>query len=330
MATIHRARPGQYTPIIACVARKGGVGKTLLSLELGTYFALRNKSVLIVECDDNIKLFRKLFAPNDAPYDSYEETLPLDQTSYALYYPERYDLGRAAFTLDLEQCFARTNINKEPLARIREEQHWTQPNRLDIIVGTRRLRDIDDEFARAQRDAAEQGQVFNTMTRFKTGISSLRDFYDVIIVDTPPSLTRVQNNVVFAADHVIVLGELFPSSVLDMRETEHTINEVRSAQRRLSQPPVATMGFVVTRYEGTEGQQEVLARYTQPHRDQRGQARDPLLAYPLLGTIPLNSVTIDAAERQRVPAMIAAPKGLGMSLFAIGQTVERRLWGGAV
>lgn len=84
-------------------------------------------------------------------------------------------------------------------------------------------------------------------SRLADALDALREKYDFIVIDSPPSLTVVGLNVLVTADWVVVAMELAQSSVDGWWQVRDLLKTVRS-NRRLN-PGVKVAGFLVTLYD---------------------------------------------------------------------------------
>lgn len=61
------------------------------------------------------------------------------------------------------------------------------------------------ELIELERRAKETGAKFNRVTRLKDELSKVKDNYDFIFIDCPPSLGILTTNALAAADSVLIL-----------------------------------------------------------------------------------------------------------------------------
>lgn len=317
-----RRRSGDAV-IIAVGARKGGSCKTTDSMNLSAWFALRGFKTLFLEVDDHAKAYNILISdlgPDEPPLD-------IGRTTYTLFYPNKYSIRDATFALPMEQLLGRTSINREYLQNIMRERGWEHPSTMDMIPGTPALRLIEREFAHLEMKAELDDMVFEPSTQFRQSIATLRSQYDIIVCDTPPSLTTVLMNVLLASDYFFVPVELFPSSIGDYYETMRTFDQVTSIARRLRFPAPQMLGTIANRKQELPGHESVLQSYIAQHEDSKThKVIAPRIPYPMLAVIPLDSESVDIAERRRIPMIIQAPtKSVGAAFSSFGLAVEQRI-----
>ena len=162
------SRPKGAAPIVVGVANfKGGVGKTSTTVHLGQYLALRGYRVLMIDLDAQASLTNLFGMIPDSEVDSEMTALP-------------YFDGR---TTSLRPAIRPT--------------YWPG---MDLIPSNLAL--YGAEFALAVRQKEEPGFAF--YRSLKDGLAEFRDDYDVIIIDTPPSLSFITTNALFAADGLVI------------------------------------------------------------------------------------------------------------------------------
>lgn len=161
-------RPPGTSPIVVGVANfKGGVGKTSTTVHLGQYLALRGYRVLMIDLDAQASLTNLFGLIPDSEVDSEQTSLPYFEGSVP---------------------------SLRPAIR---ETYWDGMHLLPSNLAL-----YGAEFALALRQKDESG--FGFYRVLKDGLAEFHDEYDVIIIDTPPSLSFITTNALFAADGLVI------------------------------------------------------------------------------------------------------------------------------
>ena len=157
--------------VIACQNFKGGVGKSTTCVNFAHYLALRGYRVLVIDTDSQ--------ATTTAMF-GYVPDAEIDQGETVLSY-----LGGHQRTLDY--AIRRTYF----------------PN-IDLIPACLALYEAEVAIVVhiAEQDSPEERRAF--FSELSTGIQTVSDRYDVILVDSPPALGMISINVLIAADSLIV------------------------------------------------------------------------------------------------------------------------------
>jgi chromosome partitioning protein len=176
---------------ISVVNQKGGVGKTTTSVNLGAALAEKGKKVLLIDIDAQSNLSTHL------------------------------GLGVKEDPSDLNE------IAKGP--------EWTV---YDVLKGTKRIQDVvikrsanlDIVPSSLLLSAAdlELGGVVGRELLLKRAIDKVRDQYDIILIDCPPTLGLLSLNALAAVDQVIVPVQSEYLALHGVRQLLDTIDQVRS------------------------------------------------------------------------------------------------------
>jgi chromosome partitioning protein len=165
--------PKTDRPIVIAVANfKGGVAKTSTAIHLGQYFALRGYRTLMIDIDAQGSLTTLFGLRPDADV-KMEHTLA----------PWLYGPGRDEWTGSLATAIQPT--------------YW---HGLDLIAGNLQL--YGAEFALAGRQAKEPN--FRFYRVLADGIATVSEGYDVVVIDTPPSLSFLTTNAIYAANGIVM------------------------------------------------------------------------------------------------------------------------------
>lgn len=151
--------------IITVANQKGGVGKTTTTMNLGVALAKSNKRVLLVDGDPQANLSSYLgVTPGEPPFESLH-------------------------TLD------EVYLSKRPIDLKTRNLFITHTQAgVDLIAADKTLASVEYYlFTRSDREVV--------LSRF---FDSIRQDYDFIILDTPPSLNLLTLNALCASDYVLV------------------------------------------------------------------------------------------------------------------------------
>jgi chromosome partitioning protein len=175
--------------IVSICNFKGGVAKTTTAAHLAQYLVMRGYRVLLVDLDAQASL-TQLFGILPHTEVGDEETVRT-----FLEGPNFRGEPNPNWTGDLRHVVQHT--------------HW--PN-LDLIPSN--LGVYGSEFAIAARLRDEEGFAFHRP--LAEGLAPLRRDYDVIILDTAPSLSFVNSNAMFAADGLLIT---LPPAMIDLQSS---------------------------------------------------------------------------------------------------------------
>ncbi len=199
--------------IIACSNFKGGSAKTCTSVHLGQYLALQGYRVLLVDLDPQgsassmLGVVPELVPEEDSLFAAirYADQRPLREVVQKTYF-DNLDLAVGSPFLTEWEFFAPhyATISGQEEPGIRTQIADLEEQKKKKGIANTRLREIEEELARAHARLSECLQRKLYFTRLQLAFEDVEADYDVIICDTPPSLGYLSNAASFAADHLLV------------------------------------------------------------------------------------------------------------------------------
>ena len=219
--------------VLAVQSFKGGVGKSTLTCHLAQYFALRGYRVCVIDCDSQAST-TSIFGLNpDVDVQEDEDTL----------YPFFRHGGPASLHYALQATY------------------W--PN-IALIPANLGLYDAEYEFAaRMARDSTF------VLDRLREGVNSIRDQFDIILMDPPPALGMISLSVLRAADALLVPA---PPNNIDFGSTAHFLRMMAATLEELARAggerDYAFVKILVTKMSETKSAHQAIHRMMQavfPH-----------------------------------------------------------------
>ncbi len=211
--------------VIAVQNFKGGVGKSTIVCHLAQYLALQGYRVCVVDCDSQAST-TSIFGLNpDVDIDEQEETL--------------YPFFRHGGPTSLEFTLRAT--------------YW---DGIALIPANLGLYDAEYEFAaRLVRESA------TALERLRDGIATIKNRFDVVLLDPPPALGMISLSVLRAADALIVPT---PPNNIDFGSTAHFLRMMASTLRELSRygppPDYRFVRILTTKMNDNKGAQVSIKR----------------------------------------------------------------------
>lgn len=191
----HRA-PTDPAMVLAVQNFKGGVGKSTVTCHLAQYLALKGYRVCVIDCDSQASTTSMFGLNPDVDVDEDEDTL--------------YPFFRHGGPSTLHYALRAT--------------YWPG---IALIPANLGLYDAEYEFA--ARMAREQTFVLD---RLRTGIETIRDQFDVILMDPPPALGMLSLSVLRAANALIIPA---PPNNIDFGSTAHFLKMMGATLNELAQ-----------------------------------------------------------------------------------------------
>jgi len=219
--------------VLSIQSFKGGVGKSTLTCHLAQYLALKGYRVCVIDCDSQASTTSVFGLNPDVDVNEEEDTL--------------YPFFRHGGPTSLHYALRAT--------------YW--PN-IALIPANLGLYDAEYEFAaRMARDSTF------VLDRLREGIDSIRDQFDVILMDPPPALGMISLSVLRAADALLIPA---PPNSIDFGSTAHFLRMMTSTLEELARAggarDYAFVKILVTKMSDTKSAHQAIYRMMQavfPH-----------------------------------------------------------------
>lgn len=203
--------------VIAIVNQKGGVGKTTTSINLAASLGVLNKKVLLIDLD---------------PQGNATTGVGVDKS-------------------DINSSIYEVLTKKETIQKSVVKTH---SQNLYLIPAYLNLAGVDMELIELERKSKDTNQSFNRVTRLKEDLSKIKDDYDFILIDCPPSLGILTTNALAAADSVLIPVQC---EYFALEGIMQLINTIMLAQRKVN-PTLEIEGVLLTMFSNTNLGVEVI------------------------------------------------------------------------
>ena len=191
--------------IIAIVNQKGGVGKTTTSINLSASLGVLGKKVLLIDLDPQ---------------------------------------GNATTGVGINKGDIETSVYEVLVKKntIEESIIGTKSKNLKLLPAYLNLAGVDMELIEMERKAKDMGKTFSRVTRLKEELTKVRDDYDFLIIDCPPSLGILTTNALAAADSVLIPVQC---EYFALEGIMQLINTIMLAQKKVN-PNLDIEGVLLT------------------------------------------------------------------------------------
>jgi cellulose biosynthesis protein BcsQ len=194
--------------IIAVYHNKGGVGKTTTVVNLAAAIRKKGKRVLVIDLDSqaNTTFATGLVKFDDEEFDDIKDS----NIFHILQSEDFYSISEVA----RKSNFSDPEIHVVP-AHIDLMKNETDLNALDYS----RLILIDK-------------------------LEEVNDKYDVVLIDTPPSLNLYARIALIAADYLIIPSDLKPFANQGLTNVKEFIKTVNGFRKQIKKPPIEILGVL--------------------------------------------------------------------------------------
>ncbi|MDM8526167.1 AAA family ATPase [Desulfococcaceae bacterium HSG8] len=209
---VSRQKPRQerkdMMKIIAVYHNKGGVGKTTVVVNLAAALSRKGKRVLVVDLDSQANT---TFATGLIKFSEEDDD-------------------------DIRDCNIGHTLEKEDFFHVHEITKKSQFNtpEVDVIPSHINLMDKETDL--------DRGRVAEFILVDK--LNAVEAMYDIVIIDTPPSLNLFARIPIFVADYLIIPSDLKPFANQGLTNVKKFVKNVNNHRRRYKKEPIEVWGVL--------------------------------------------------------------------------------------
>lgn len=210
--------------VIGVYNQKGGPGKTTLSVSLAAIFASKNYRTLIIDGDGQISTTQFIL--------SEEEKYFID----GIYQEDQCNLG----SLLMGECKTSDCIVRKTYSRFSAFKKYYYD--LDIIPGNPKLNYLE----------------INSMYALRAALQEIKDDYDFVFIDMPPSDSQSVAVTLAACDYVLCPSEACIDGFNGFSKEIEFIKDINTQ----FDTEIRILGLVINRYIGVRKLQQELLSYS--------------------------------------------------------------------
>jgi chromosome partitioning protein len=197
--------------VIAVYHNKGGVGKTTTVINLAAALRKRGKRILVIDLDSQAN------------------------TTFALGLVKFQDEDND----DIRDRYIYHTIierNKFPISEVVRKSDFCEPS-IDVLPSHIDLMEKEQELI--QSAAAP--------TRLVSKLRDVQDQYDVVLIDTPPSLNLYARIALIAADYLLIPSDLKPFANEGLKNVRRFVTEIDEFRESLGRNPLEILGVLASK-----------------------------------------------------------------------------------
>ncbi len=197
--------------VIAVYHNKGGVGKTTTVVNLAAAIRKKGKRVLVVDLDSqaNTTFACGLIKFNDELSDSLKD-------SY-VYHVLRY-------------------LESYPISKVAIKSSFNNPE-IEIVPAHINL----------MKAEAELNGIRTSQMMLDKKLNLEKEKYDIVLIDTPPSLNLFAFIALVSADYLIIPSDLKPFANQGLVNVKEFINEVNEFKKSMNKQPLQVLGILASK-----------------------------------------------------------------------------------
>jgi cellulose biosynthesis protein BcsQ len=197
--------------VLAIYHNKGGVGKTTTVINLAAALSKQGKKVLVIDLDSQAN------------------------TTFAA--------GLVKFQYELDDSLRNNYVyhviasrSEHSITDVAQKSDFTKPA-FDVVPSHIDLMEHEQELI-------QQPQA---LIRLLKKLYDVRELYDVVLIDTPPSLNLYARIALITADYLLIPSDLRPFANEGLRNVRRFVNEINEFRDSIRKEPIEVIGVVASK-----------------------------------------------------------------------------------
>ncbi|AKG24082.1 AAA family ATPase [Calothrix sp. 336/3] len=194
--------------VIAVYHNKGGVGKTTTVVNLAAALRKKGKQVLIIDLDSQAN---STFATGLVKFDDEDDDDIKDSNILQV--------------LQSEELYPISEVARK--SNFCNPEIYVIPSHINLIAEERNLSELE-----------------HTKLGLLEKLNEVKDKYDVVLIDTPPSLNLYARIALITSDYVIIPSDLKPFANQGLTNVKEFIKKINAFRKQVRIPPLQILGVL--------------------------------------------------------------------------------------
>jgi chromosome partitioning protein len=243
---------GKQGKVISFINMKGGVGKTTLSIGIADYLArYADKKVLMIDIDPQFNATHSLLdtyiEKNNNSNNNSDSVDIIDDKQIEIVYAQNVEDDESDDSDDISTFYSRILKENKTIFQLFKPQldvshRVNLPKAGDIIINVKE--NLDIVCGDLNLVLANKSSDYSLVKRLRNfiAINRLKEEYDYILIDCPPTLTIYTDSALIASDYYIIPNRIDRYSIIGIDSLQKAVTSLIEDE----QIPLKCLGIIYT------------------------------------------------------------------------------------